>query len=412
MTPGTVLAGRYRLGEIVGAGGMGRVWRGRDLMLRREVAVKEILPTAEAGGLDRFDRREQTLREARAGARLQHPNVVAILDVLHTDRPWIVMEYVPSRSLHQLVTADGPLAPREAARIGLRLLAALSAAHGAGIIHRDVKPHNVLIGDDGRVVLTDFGLAVLDDGGGVTRADLVVGSPHYVAPERAGEGASTVASDLWSLGATLYMAVEGRAPYQRPTVMGTLTALAIAPPDPPRRAGPLTPALVGLLDREPGRRPDAETLRRHLEGVVDGRPYRPTTGATRRRRAGIAATAAVLAVTAGGAAFAMGRGSERPAALAAAPAPSHPCLAGPAPANRTPVAAADPGGPYALPAGWVWHRDPAGFTVGAPGGWDRYVDAGAVCFRDPDNPRALAVEPAVTPTRTRPRSGVAGRRSC
>jgi serine/threonine protein kinase len=176
--------------------------------------------------------RDRTMREARAAARLNHPNVVKIYDVVHAEgRPWIVMEYVRSRSLHEVIEQDGPLPPRRAAHIGLCVLYALTAAHRAGVLHRDVKPHNVLITDDGRVVLTDFGLATFDDGeGAMTRAGLVMGSPQDVAPERARDGVSTVETDLWSLGATLFAAVEGHSPYARETAMATLTALATAPP--------------------------------------------------------------------------------------------------------------------------------------------------------------------------------------
>src|SRR5262249_12955668 len=223
--------------------GMGRVWLAGDEVLRRDVAVKEVvlpigLPDAELAEL-----RQRTLREARAAARLSHPNVVAIYDVIRADdQPWIVMEYIPSRSLHRVINEDGPLDPGRVARIGLSVLAALAAAHRAGVLHRDVKPNNVLISDTGRVVLTDFGLATFDGGeNAVTRPGLVLGSPQYIAPERARTGDSTPESDLWSLGATLYAAVEGRPPFARTTTMATLTALATERPDPMRRAGPLTP---------------------------------------------------------------------------------------------------------------------------------------------------------------------------
>ena len=217
-----VIAGRYRLTRPVGSGGMGTVWMARDEMLDRDVAVKEFIPPAWMSDDDRDKRRVRTLREARTASRLNHPNVVQIYDVVHAGGlPWIVMEYVPSRSLHQVVREDGPLTPAGAARIGLSVLQALDAAHRAGVLHRDVKPHNVLIGDHGRVVLTDFGLATFVDDGGVTGPGLIVGSPQYVSPERARAGASTVESDLWSLGATLYAAVEGRSPYARETSMAT-----------------------------------------------------------------------------------------------------------------------------------------------------------------------------------------------
>ena len=248
----TLVAGRYRLHEPVGSGGMGRVWMARDEMLNRDVAVKEFVPPNWMTDDEKDRLRDRTLREAQSAARLNHPHVVRIYDVVHADGlPWIVMEYIQSRSLHPVSAEDGPLPPADVARIGLDILDALTAAHRAGVLHRDVKPHNVLIGGDGRVVLTDFGLATFVDDGSVTGPGLVVGSPQYVSPERARDGASTVESDLWSLGATLYAAVEGRSPYARDSAMATLMALATEPPDEAELAGPLTPILSGLLRHEP-----------------------------------------------------------------------------------------------------------------------------------------------------------------
>ncbi|BCB84722.1 serine/threonine-protein kinase [Phytohabitans suffuscus] len=266
MTTGTVIAGRYRLREAIGSGGMGQVWLAADDMLGRDVAVKEVTVPGEG----QFATVRQSLREARSAASLNHPNVVQIHDILHTDRPWIVMEYVPSRSLYDVVVRDGPLDPRDAARVGLGMLAGLRAAHAAGIIHRDVKPQNVLVGHDGRVVLTDFGLAVRQREGGPGRAEALIGSPQYIAPERVRDGDSTPATDMWSLGATLYAAVEGRAPYQRETTAATLLALAGGPPDPMRRAGPLAPILLRLLERDPARRADAGEVERWLRPIAEG----------------------------------------------------------------------------------------------------------------------------------------------
>jgi serine/threonine protein kinase len=268
VSTGTVIAGRYRLREAIGSGGMGQVWLAADDMLGRNVAVKEV--TAPEAG--QFATVQQSLREARSAASLNHPNVVQIHDILHTDRPWIVMEYVPSRSLYDVIVRDGPLRPRDAARVGLGMLAGLRAAHRAGIIHRDVKPQNVLVGHDGRVVLTDFGLAVRQRESGSDRAEALIGSPQYIAPERVRDGVSTPATDMWSLGATLYAAVEGRAPYQRETTTATLLALANEPPDPMRRAGPLAPLLLGLLERDPARRADADAAERWLRPIAEGVP--------------------------------------------------------------------------------------------------------------------------------------------
>ncbi|WP_328461342.1 protein kinase [Actinoplanes sp. NBC_00393] len=264
-----LVVGRYRLLEPVGAGGMGRVWLSRDEMLDRDVAIKEIVPPDWMTEAEKDRLRDRTLREARSAARLNHPHVVRIYDVVHDEgQSWIVMEYIPSRSLHQVLREEGPYDPAGAARIGLAVLDALDSAHRAGVLHRDVKPHNVLIGTDGRVVLTDFGLATFVDDGTVTAPGLIVGSPQYVSPERARDGASTVESDLWSLGATVYAAVEGRSPYARETAMATLAALATEQPDPPVRAGPLTPILEGLLQYDPLDRLTATEVENRLRLIV------------------------------------------------------------------------------------------------------------------------------------------------
>ncbi|MEH0930993.1 serine/threonine-protein kinase [Micromonospora sp. CPCC 205558] len=267
-----LIASRYRLLDMVGRGGMGRVWRARDEMLHREVAVKEIVPPGWLDDHEQARVRSRTMREARAAARLNHPAVVRLYDVVAVDgSPWIVMEYVPSRTLQDVVDAEGSLEPSRAARIGLAVLDALQAAHTAGVLHRDIKPQNVLMAHDGRVMLTDFGLATFDGGDGtMTRPGMVLGSPQYVAPERAAEGVSTVAADLWSLGATLHAAVEGQSPYARSTAMATLSALAASPPDPAPHAGALAPVLDGLLRRDPRDRLDHDTARRLLSTAATG----------------------------------------------------------------------------------------------------------------------------------------------
>jgi serine/threonine protein kinase len=191
------IAGRYRLVRSLGQGGMGRVWLAHDEMLRRDVAVKELVPSPSLSNADQRERYERAMREARAIARLDHPNVVRILDVLHVDgEPWIVMEFVASRSLQQVLVEDGPVPPVQAARIGLAVLAALRAAHQAGLLHRDVKPANVLLAEDGRVVLTDFGLATAPEDPSMTQTGIVVGSPEYLSPGRAVAGAAGPAADL------------------------------------------------------------------------------------------------------------------------------------------------------------------------------------------------------------------------
>ena len=269
------MGNRYRQVEPLGQGGMGRVWKARDEVLHRDVAIKELVPPPGLTEDERREMRERSLREARAIARLNHANVVRVFDVLRTDGdPWIVMEYVPSRSLQDVLTTDGPVSPTRAAEIGLGVLGALKAAHRAGVMHRDVKPGNVLLGEDGRVVLTDFGLATVPGDPNVTRTGLVLGSPAYIAPERARDGTFGPEADLWSLGATLYAAVEGQSPYARPSAIATLAALATEPPPVARRAGPLKAVLAGLLQKDPKLRINADTAERLLRRAA-GRRGRP-----------------------------------------------------------------------------------------------------------------------------------------
>jgi serine/threonine protein kinase len=256
---------------------MGRVWAARDELLGRDVAVKELVLPAGLEPEDARDLVERTIREARAIARLDHRNVVRIFDVIFADgRPWIVMELVRSRSLYEVVSTDGPMPPERVARIGLQVLAALRAAHRAGILHRDVKPANVLLGEDGRVVLTDFGLATAAGDSSMTITGVVLGSPSYLAPERTVDGEIGPAADLWSLGATLYAAVEGKPPYARSSPMATLTALATEPPRPPEQAGAMGPVLAALLEKNAARRADAETAERLLREAAAGASTAPT----------------------------------------------------------------------------------------------------------------------------------------
>ncbi|GID32240.1 protein kinase domain-containing protein [Paractinoplanes brasiliensis] len=271
--PHNLVADRYRLVSSIGEGGMGRVWHARDELLGRDVAVKEITPE----GLTRTelgDLHERTIREARAIAQINHPAVVRIFDVV-TDggTPWIVMELIWAQSLQAVLEHDGPLTPAETARIGLAVLSGLGAAHRAGILHRDVKPANVLLTEDGRVVLTDFGLAVLAGDSSMTRTGVVLGSPSYLAPERGLDEPAGAQADLWSLGATLYAAVEGRPPYQKSHPMATLTALMTEPPPVSERAGALGPVLTALLVKDPAERADADETERLLrEALAGGSP--------------------------------------------------------------------------------------------------------------------------------------------
>lgn len=252
---GRLLAGRYRLISVIGAGGMGEVWEALDLTLQRPVAVKEVRLPADLPDPDRDMLHKRMMREALLTARLNHPGIITIHDVVSVDgRPYIVMELLPSHSLAEEIDLYGPLPTKKVAKIGLQLLDALGVAHRSGIIHRDVKPSNVLLGDDGRVVLTDFGIATSSTDGSLTTAGLVVGSPTYMSPERLrGEGIGP-ATDMWSLGATLYAALEGHPPFQATSALGTITAVLVDELRAPSSQGPLHDALVGMLEKDPSQR--------------------------------------------------------------------------------------------------------------------------------------------------------------
>jgi hypothetical protein len=268
---GRLLAGRYRLASVVGRGGMGTVWRARDETLDREVAVKEVVLPAGLGDDERENRHRRTLREARASARLNHPGVVTVHDVVdEDDRPWIVMELVRARSLQELVDEDGPLPPGRVAAIGGQIAGALRAAHAMGILHRDVKPANVLVADDDRAVLTDFGIAQLAGDATLTGTGLLMGSPAYMSPERVNGDPAIPASDLWALGATLYAATEGKAPHHRSDAMAVLAAVMTQDVPPPKNAGPLAPVLTGLLERDPVRRMSVDQAEDALKAVANG----------------------------------------------------------------------------------------------------------------------------------------------
>ncbi|MCD0447890.1 serine/threonine protein kinase [Actinocorallia sp. API 0066] len=249
-----VLAKRYRLLQALGHGAMGTVWRAHDELLERDVAIKEIRFPAELDDADRVVFYRRTLREARAPARVRHKSIIEVYDVVQEHaRPWIVMELIEAPTLEQHIKDHGPLRPEEAAAIGRQLVAALAEAHAAGVLHRDIKPSNVLLAP-GRVVLTDFGLAITNGSSTITKVGTFVGSPAYVAPEVARGEKATPESDLWSLGATLYCAVEGRPPFDHETVMATLSAVLTEDPHPAQRSGELGPIISGLLQRNPRRR--------------------------------------------------------------------------------------------------------------------------------------------------------------
>ncbi|MCQ4082615.1 serine/threonine protein kinase [Streptomyces sp. RB6PN25] len=429
---GRLVAGRYRLAELIGRGGMGTVWRAQDELLGRQVAVKKLRVSPHLHDDERETLYERTRREARSAARITHPNVVVVHDVVEDEGlPCIVMEYVRSRTLGDVLKEDGPITPREAARIGRGMIAALRAAHRAGVLHRDVKPANVLLGVDdteseagtegddgwpgGRVVLTDFGIASATGTSTLTRTGELIGSFDYLAPERITGGSPGPASDLWALGATLYQAVEGQAPFHRDTPIETAYAIATDPVEPPQHAGPLAPLIESLLAKDPEQRMTAEQVERLLVSSVEtvaagssggGRtapswggsetstevvgaqapqppppaepatttttapvaepdtPTAPTSSRRRSRRAaawcGVAVLVAALSV--GG--YALSRTLGHPSAGSPARKPS-------TTPSTSPSTAPSP----TAPPGYRIDQDPAGFTMAVPAGWTRKVEA-------------------------------------
>jgi hypothetical protein len=278
---GRVIGGRYECLELIGRGGMGEVWRARDTLLQRDVAVKRLVygehDDVTVG---------RSLREARLAARLNHPNAVGIYDVvIDQGLPCLVMELVAGRSLKEMIAQQGRLDPVAAARIGRQVAAALGVAHRAGIVHRDVKPANVLIAGDGTAKLTDFGIARDEGDAGLTSSATFIGTPNFLGPEIALGGDHSPASDVWALGALLYAAVEGEPPFSTDgNPLAILNRIANAEPPVPAHGGPLTDVIVEAMRRDPAGRPSAATIVRLLDDVVDGRraragpPEPPVTG--------------------------------------------------------------------------------------------------------------------------------------
>jgi tRNA A-37 threonylcarbamoyl transferase component Bud32 len=450
---GQLVAGRYRLADSIGSGGMGRVWRAHDEVLHRSVAIKELTAALYVSESEQAILLARTRAEARAAARINHSAVVTVHDVLeHDGRPWIVMELVEGRSLADAVKQEGRIEPREAARVGLWVLRALRAAHTAGVLHRDVKPGNVLLGRDGRVLLTDFGIAQIEGDTTITRTGEVVGSVDYLAPERVRGHDPGPSSDLWALAATLYTAVEGRSPFRRTTPLTTMQAVVEEEAAELQHAGPLTPVIAALLRKDPATRPDASEAEQMLAEAAEGRrpsgaqayvptqyggtPYRdvhsgtgtgtgtagtgtgtagtgfsgtgstshtrtplpplagtpapgmptagtpyggtPTTGPTtvgptaagsqpsgpqqagsgrRRRLRTLALVVALAAIIGGGTAVVLQQWNESRQ------------TPGGASGSPSPTSTQQPGG--SVPASWIRHDDPAGFSLSLPKGWKR-----------------------------------------
>ncbi|MFG5720682.1 serine/threonine-protein kinase [Streptomyces murinus] len=430
---GLLIAGRYRLAESIGSGGMGRVWRAHDEVLHRAVAVKELTAALYVSDSDQAVLLARTRAEARAAARINHSAVVTVHDVLdHDGRPWIVMELVEGNSLADAVKEQGRIEPREAARIGLWVLRALRAAHSAGVLHRDVKPGNVLLGRDGRVLLTDFGIAQIEGDSTITRTGEVVGSVDYLAPERVRGHDPGPASDLWALGATLYTAVEGRSPFRRTSPLSTMQAVVEEEAEQPHNAGPLGPVISALLRKEPERRPGAEEAEQMLAEAAEGRrpnaaqAYVPTqtSGLHGPGNTGGYGTPgqtpngrAVNGSATGGPATPVGPSPVGPTAVGPVPGghgggrPVRPrrrlrtlalvvaaaaVLGGGAAVgfqewnnarhdsaahdgtNPGPASSASPGGDQdpdtgTVPDSWETHHDPLGFSISLPKGWKRQV---------------------------------------
>ncbi|WP_157531536.1 MULTISPECIES: serine/threonine-protein kinase [unclassified Kitasatospora] len=385
-TGGRLLGGRYRLTGVLGRGGMGTVWRAEDEMLGRTVAVKEL---RMHDGVDEQDRHRlvvRTLREAKATARIRHTAAVTVFDVVEEDdRPWIVMELVGGRSLAEVIKEDGPLSPVRAAEIALEVLGVLCEAHELGILHRDVKPSNVLIGDDGRVVLTDFGIASVEGDTSVTSTGMLVGAPSYISPERARGQKPGPPADLWSLGGTLYAMVEGKPPYDRGSALATLTAVMTEPLTPPVSAGRLlTPLIEGLLEKDPALRVDAAAARPLLRRVVAEGTARaesttevaaiPVAGPARRWPLVAAAVLVVVALVAGVVLWQPWKDKDRGSAagpVASAPAaastPAGSASAGSSPATTpTPTPATTPNPTPGQLTGYREVRGAQGYTIKVP----------------------------------------------
>ncbi|WP_405826592.1 serine/threonine protein kinase [Streptomyces sp. NBC_01390] len=426
---GQLLAGRYRLVDVIGSGGMGRVWRAHDELLHRAVAIKELTAALYVSESEQAVLLARTRAEARAAARINHSAVVTLHDVLdHDGRPWIVMELVEGNSLADEVKEAGRVEPREAARIGLWVLRALTAAHAAGVLHRDIKPGNVLLSQDGRVLLTDFGIAQVEGDTTITRTGEIVGSVDYLAPERLRGDDPGPSSDLWALGATLYTAVEGRSPFRRTSPLTTMQAVVEDEPAEPRYAGPLGPVITALLLKDPAVRPGAAEAEQMLAEAAEGRrpraaeQYVPTLhsrsvrlpaegevgafriggaaagsttaqqgtavgpaapGRPRRRGRTIALVAALVVLLGVGGAVGLHQWNSR-SQDAGSGALGTPPVSASDTASATPSATSSAGpatsAPTDVPKGWARVDDPAGFSLPLPQGWTRTVTNGQIDY--------------------------------
>ncbi|MET7326915.1 serine/threonine-protein kinase [Nonomuraea sp. NPDC005650] len=414
---------RYRLIEPLGEGGMGVVWRAYDELLDRTVAIKEVRYTG-VGDAKRAELNSRTIREARAAGRLDHPSVIVIHDVVEEDgRPWIVMQLVRSRSLAEVVRERGPLTVGQVAVIGGRVLDALRAAHATGVLHRDVKPENVLLADDGRVVLTDFGIASLEAEAGLTATGGLVGTPAYMPPERLNGEPARPESDLWSLGATLFAAVEGEPPFKRDSWAATVAAVLRDVPEPPARAGALRPVIMGLLRRNPDERlPAAEAARLLYEAAAGPSAHQTSPAALRPATGGAAQTAegphptlparprrgkalwiglptAVAVLGAGG--FLLSNhwtGASTPTPTPTTEPTTGPTTSSTPTPTPTPTVTSTPEPTTTaqpVPAGWRAYRSTQGrFGIAVPEGWraEKHATRDSISIKGPSTPGTMIVE--------------------
>ncbi|MET7330593.1 serine/threonine-protein kinase [Nonomuraea sp. NPDC005650] len=375
-----LIAGRYQLVRELGRGGMGVVWEGQDTLLNRQVAIKEVLlpPGLSPGEQERQLLR--TAREARTAAKLSHSSVVAIYDVVEEGgRPWIVMELLRHPTVEEVVLTSGALPVREAAELGRQVLSALRSAHEVGILHRDVKPSNILMAEDGRAVLMDFGIATAEGDPSLTKTGMVTGSPSFLAPERVRAEHAGPPSDLWSLGATLYACMVGRSPFERGDPMSTLNALLSEEPDYRRIPPIMHPVLRGLLQKEPEQRVDAAEAERLLQAILAAKPASADRDVPERKAGGgraralLAAAAAAVVVIAGGAVayFQLAppaeggtRHTAQPAAATSALTPTATNTAEP---STTPTPT--PSVTRAVPIVRMWKSRDGGWSIMRPTGW-------------------------------------------
>src|SRR5829696_291149 len=295
--PGRLVARRYRLQSQIGGGGMGTVWLARDELLGRQVAIKQVLSPTGADDKQIDEQRQRALREGRIAARLSHPHAISVYDVaLESGQPWLVMEYLPSRSLAAVLTEDGVLRSDQVAQIGAQVADALAATHAAGIVHRDVKPANVLIGQggpvEGLVKITDFGISHASGDVTLTQTGQITGTPAFLAPEVAQGQPMTEASDVFSLGATLYTCIEGVPPFgMEENALAMLHRVAGGNIRPPLRAGMMAAPLLKILAAEPEDRPAMSEVRDELAKLAAGRDGDTTTVLLARTDLGSSASA-------------------------------------------------------------------------------------------------------------------------